>query len=57
MIGTGMSPAVARAFVEMYRAFNDGLLRPTERRSVANTTQTSFEAFVNTFAAAYAAQT
>jgi len=56
MIGTGMSPNVARAFIEMYRAFNDGLLRPTEPRSAANTTPTSFDAFAKTFAAAYAAQ-
>jgi uncharacterized protein YbjT (DUF2867 family) len=57
MIGTGMSPDAARAFIEMYRAFNDGRLRPTEPRSAANTTPTSFEAFAKTFAAAYAAQT
>lgn len=57
MIRTGMSPDTARAFVEMYRAFNDGLLRPTEPRSAANTTPTSFEAFATTFAVAYAAQT
>ncbi|MFZ5861725.1 MAG: NmrA family NAD(P)-binding protein [Nitrospirota bacterium] len=57
MIGTGMSPNVARAFVEMYRAFNEGLLRQTEPRSAANTTPTSFDAFVRTFAAAYAAKT
>lgn len=57
MIGTGMSPDTARAFVEMYRAFNDRLLRPTEARSVTNTTPTSFDAFAKTFAAVYAAQT
>lgn len=56
MIGMGMSPDVARAFIEMYRAFNDGLLRPTEARSATNTTPTSFEAFAKMFAAAYAAQ-
>ncbi len=56
MLGAGMSPDTARAFVEMYRAFNDGLLRPTEPRSAANTTPTSFDAFAKTFAAAYAAQ-
>ncbi len=56
MIGAGMSPDTARAFVEMYRAFNDGLLRPTEPRSAANTTPTSFDAFAKRFAAAYAAQ-
>jgi uncharacterized protein YbjT (DUF2867 family) len=56
MIGAGMSPDAARAFIEMYRAFNDGRLRPTEPRSAANTTPTSFEAFAETFAAVYAAQ-
>jgi uncharacterized protein YbjT (DUF2867 family) len=56
MIGAGMSTDTARAFVEMYRAFNEGLLRPTEARSAANTTPTSFEEFAKTFAAAYAAQ-
>lgn len=56
MIETGMSPDTASAFVEMYRAFNDGLLLPTEPRSAANTTPTSFDAFAKTFAVAYAAQ-
>ncbi len=56
MIGTGMSPNMACTFIEMYRAFNDAVLRPTEPRSAANTTPTSFEAFAKTFAAAYAAQ-
>lgn len=55
MIGSGMSPDMARLFVEMYRAFNDGLLRPTEARSAVNTTPTSFEEFAKTFAAVYAA--
>jgi uncharacterized protein YbjT (DUF2867 family) len=57
MIRTGMSQNVSRAFVEMYRAFNEELLRPTEPRSAANTTPTSFDAFAKTFAPAYAAQT
>lgn len=57
MIGAGMSPDTARAFIEMYRAFNDGRLRPTEPRSAANTTPTSFEAFAETFSEAYAGQT
>lgn len=54
MIGAGMSPNVACTFIEMYRAFNEGVLRPTEPRPAANTTPTSFEAFAKTFAAAYA---
>ncbi len=56
MIGMGLSADVARAFVEMYRAFNEGVIRPTEARSPVNTTPTSFEAFAKTFAAVYAAQ-
>ncbi len=56
MVGMGMSPDVARTFVEMYRAFNEGILRPTEPRSAANTTPTLFEAFAKTFATVYAAQ-
>ena len=54
MIGMGLSPDMARAYNEMYRAFNDGILRPTEPRSAANTTPTSFEAFAKTFAAVFA---
>lgn len=55
MVRMGLSPDTARAFIEMYRAFNDGILRPTEPRSAANTTPTSFEEFAKTFAAVYAA--
>ncbi len=55
MIGMGLSPNVARAFIEMYRAFNDGILHPTEPRSAANTTPTSFEEFAKTFEAVYTA--
>ncbi len=57
MIGMGMSPDSARTFNEMYRGFNEGLIRPTEPRSAANTTPTSIDQFAHTFAAAYAAQT
>lgn len=56
MVGMGMSQDTARAYIEMYQAFNEGIVRPTEARSAANTTPTSFEAFAKTFAAAYAAQ-
>ncbi|MFZ5876084.1 MAG: NmrA family NAD(P)-binding protein [Nitrospirota bacterium] len=55
MIGMGLSPDVARAFIEMYQAFNDGIVCPTESRSAVNTTPTSFEEFAKTFAAVYAA--
>ena len=53
MVGMGLSPDVARGYIEMYRAFNDGILKPTERRSAKNTTPTSFEAFAREFAAIY----
>lgn len=53
MIGMGLSPDVARGYIEMYRAFNDGLIKPTEKRSAKNTTPTSFEKFAEEFAAIY----
>ncbi|WDT73993.1 MAG: NmrA family NAD(P)-binding protein [Candidatus Manganitrophus sp.] len=53
MIGMGLSPDVARGYIEMYRAFNDGIMKPTEKRSAKNTTPTSFEAFAEEFAAIY----
>ena len=56
MIGMGLSLDMARSFNEMYRAFNEGIVRPTEPRSGANTTPTSFEAFAKTFAAVYTAK-
>ncbi|HEY4485328.1 MAG TPA: nucleoside-diphosphate sugar epimerase, partial [Nitrospiria bacterium] len=54
MLGMGLSPGVTKAYIEMYRAFNDGLIRPTENRSAANTTSTSIEAFAKEFSEAYA---
>jgi uncharacterized protein YbjT (DUF2867 family) len=56
MLGMGISASVAKGFVEMYRSFNEGVIRPTERRSAANTTPTSIEEFAKGFARAYAAQ-
>lgn len=53
MIGMGLSPDTARSFNEMYRSFNDGVLRSTEKRSAKNTTPTSFEEFAKHFAAVY----
>jgi hypothetical protein len=44
-------------YVEMARAFNDGLVKSVEGRSARNTTSTSFEDFVTqTLAPAYRAQ-
>lgn len=53
MTGMGLSPDVARSYIEMYRAFNDGIIKPTEPRSAKNTTPTSFETFAEEFAAIY----
>jgi uncharacterized protein YbjT (DUF2867 family) len=49
MLGMGLSADVVRNFIEMYRAFNQGLVTPMEIRSQANTTPTSFEAFATVF--------
>lgn len=56
MVGMGLSLDVARAFNQMYLAFNEGIIRPTEPRSATNTTPTSFESFAKTFAKVYAVQ-
>jgi uncharacterized protein YbjT (DUF2867 family) len=53
ILGMGMSPSVAKGFIEMYRSFNEGIIRPTEKRSAANTTPTSIEEFAKQFAYAY----
>ncbi len=51
MLGLGMSADVANTFIELYHALNDGLLNPTEARTRANTTATSFEEFSAVFGA------
>lgn len=53
MVSMGLSPDTARSFNEMYRSFNEGVIRPTEQRSVKNTTPTSFEEFAKLFAVIY----
>ena len=53
MLGMGLSPSVAQAYIELSRAFNDGILKPTETRSAVNSTPTSIEQFAQTFAAVY----
>ncbi|MFY9268691.1 MAG: NAD(P)H-binding protein [Candidatus Manganitrophaceae bacterium] len=53
IIGIGFSADVARNFIEMYRSMNEGVIRPTEKRSAKNTTPTSIEQFAVIFAAAY----
>jgi len=44
MIAMGLSPDVSRNYIEMSRAFNEGLIKRIER-TAATTTPTSFEAF------------
>jgi uncharacterized protein YbjT (DUF2867 family) len=55
MVNMGLSPDVAALFNEMYKAFNEGTLKPTQARSAATTTPTSIEEFAKGFAAAYKA--
>ncbi|MBI3604825.1 MAG: SDR family NAD(P)-dependent oxidoreductase [Nitrospirae bacterium] len=53
MVGMGLSQDYARALNELTRAFNEGILKPTEKRTEKNSTPTSFEEFAKTFAAIY----
>jgi uncharacterized protein YbjT (DUF2867 family) len=54
MIQGGIAPDIASKYVEMYRAFNDGLIKPLPRKP-ENITPTTIEEFANIFAAAYQA--
>ena len=51
----GFSPGAADAFVEMSRATNEGRIRFQQGRRPDNTAPTTFEQFVEEFAAAYRA--
>jgi uncharacterized protein YbjT (DUF2867 family) len=51
----GLSPDVARLYVEMSRAFNEGRVKSLEGRSPGNTTPTRFEDFAADLARAYQA--
>ena len=55
MVGMGISPDVARAFVEMSRGLNTGYINRGTRRTPERTTRTSFEDFAKEFARAYCA--
>jgi uncharacterized protein YbjT (DUF2867 family) len=55
MIQMGLSPDVARLFIEMQRGMNDGLIRPTQPRGPETSTPTPIEEFAKTFAQAYQA--
>jgi uncharacterized protein YbjT (DUF2867 family) len=41
----GIAPKTARQFIEMYQAFNDGIVVGEEPRTAANTTLSTFEQF------------
>lgn len=57
MVGAGLSKSMSSLFVEMARAFNDGLVKSVEGRNARSTTPTRFEDFVTqTLAPAYRAQ-
>jgi len=53
MIAAGLSPDVARQFIEMNRAFNDGLVGADLVRTEENTTATAIEDFADVFAHIY----
>jgi uncharacterized protein YbjT (DUF2867 family) len=52
MIQSGLRPALAAAYVEMYRALNERRMKPLESRTDRSTTPTSIEAWVKGFAPA-----
>lgn len=54
MIGAGISKSVAESFIEMNKGFNEGTIT-IPKRTPANTTATSIEAFAPVFAGAYKA--
>jgi uncharacterized protein YbjT (DUF2867 family) len=54
MVGMGISPDLARLFNEMNRGFNEGTVRPTQKRTRENMTPTTLEEFARqVFAQAY----
>jgi hypothetical protein len=57
MVSAGLSKSMSTLYVEMARAFNDGLVKSVEARNARNTTPTRFEDFVTqSLAPAYRAQ-
>ncbi len=53
MVAQGLTPHMADAMLEMYRAFNAGKIRPAEPRLPENTTPTTLEDWAPEFAGAY----
>ena len=57
MVGAGISKSMASLYVEMQKAFNEGVIKSVEGRNGRNTTATRFEDFAaQTLAPAYRAQ-
>ncbi|PWT90296.1 MAG: hypothetical protein C5B54_07395, partial [Acidobacteria bacterium] len=54
MIGAGISPDLAKNFIEMTKAFNDGVIR--FERTKENTTPTPIEEFAKVFSTIYQSQ-
>jgi uncharacterized protein YbjT (DUF2867 family) len=54
MVELGISPDVARSYIELNRAINEGTAVSGAPRSKENTTETSIEEFAKVFADAYA---
>ena len=55
LVQAGMSESFANLYVEMTRAFNDELIKPSKGRTPENTTPTPFEDFAVELAQAYKA--
>ena len=55
LVQAGMSESFANLYVEMTRAFNDELIKPSNGRTPENTTPTRFEEFASELAQAYKA--
>jgi uncharacterized protein YbjT (DUF2867 family) len=53
MVDMGLSPDIARAFAEMSRGLNEGIITKGTRRTPERTTETSFEEFAREFTRVY----
>lgn len=53
MLDMGLSKDLARLYIEMHRAFNEGRMMMGMKRTTSNSTKTSIEVFAGLFAAAY----
>jgi hypothetical protein len=49
MQGMGLSRDLAGLYIQMLRALNEGIMKPTEARNAKNTTKTTFEEFAKVF--------